>query len=63
MKPLSISRVMKQEAFMNGDQIATSWNELKDQSVFQWGRGSTDNGAGGQTQVIYRHDRRLERTL
>jgi len=54
---------MKQEAFMNGDQIATSWNELKDQSVFQWGRGSTDNGAGGQTQVIYRHDRRLERTL
>ena len=35
---------MKQEAFMNWDQIEVSWKQLKDKIVFQWGRPTDDDG-------------------
>jgi uncharacterized protein YjbJ (UPF0337 family) len=35
---------MKQEAFMNWEQIDVSWKQLKDKIVFRWGRLTDDNG-------------------
>jgi hypothetical protein len=35
---------LKQEAFMNWDQIVLSWKQLKDKIVFQWGGPTDDNG-------------------
>jgi uncharacterized protein YjbJ (UPF0337 family) len=35
---------MKQEAFMNWEQIEASWKQLKDKIVFRWGRLTDDNG-------------------
>jgi uncharacterized protein YjbJ (UPF0337 family) len=35
---------MKQEAFMNWDQIEVSWRQLKDKIVFRWGRPTDDKG-------------------
>ena len=36
--------VMKQEAFMDWDQIVASWKRFKDKIVFQWSRSTGANG-------------------
>jgi len=41
---------MKQEAFMNWDQIEVSWKQLKDKIIFQW--GMLTDGDGTRVDLI-----------